>query len=69
MICNEKRRVCDQPHELVSLMPSAGLGITIYSAFAATPALGVAVLLGLTALTFALTRLRRNVGSGAHIPQ
>ncbi len=47
----------------------AGLGITIYSAFAATPALGVAVLLGLTALTFALTRLRRNVGSGAHIPQ
>lgn len=47
----------------------AGLGITLYSAFVAAPWLSLAVLLALVALTFGLTRLRRNAGSGARTPR
>ncbi len=47
----------------------AALGLTIYSAFVAAPWLSLAALVGLVALAFALTRLRRNAGSGARTPR
>jgi membrane protein DedA with SNARE-associated domain len=46
-----------------------GLGLTIYSAFVAAPWLSLAALIVLVALTFGLTRLRRNAGSVAHTPR
>ncbi len=45
------------------------LGLTIYSAFVASPWLSLAVLLVLVGLTFGITRLRRSAGSSARTPR
>ena len=46
-----------------------GLGLTAFAAFVAAPWVSLAVLAGLVAVTFGLTRLRRTAGSGARTPQ
>lgn len=45
------------------------LGFTLFEAFAASPWLGIGVVLAMTALIWGATRLRRSADSGARTPQ
>ncbi len=45
------------------------LGLSLLDAFARSPWLGLGILLGVVALAWGLTRLRRNAGSDAHTPR